>query len=407
MRKGLAAAGVLLLIYLGVGYVLPRVDWLPEVSDPRSAPTAARRHPANAHTLSGVIHVHTDRSHDAVGTEVEVARAARSAGLDFVILSDHLDPTDYERIRGRPARFIDGVLLIRGQETALAGIGRALVVGADTLLRSWGGGLARFDSTLARYDARAIVAHPRSRKDHYRWRSPALAPRIVGWEVLDLADVARARLRSPWILYHLTALLVTYPVGRADGSLLRLYREGFQGPWVAAYDSAFEGRPVTAVAGLDAHPKVRVLGRPVPAYGSFFRTLVNHVVLPHPLSPDPGAALDELMDRVGAGDLFISLGGVRDARRFYSRPSIGHGSSSGPLEPTLLRAGFRGDGPDRLVYRVVRDGATAAWVRGPRLSWRLERGGTYRLEVYRYALRLGALYWNLRPWIFTNPGPRG
>jgi len=71
---------------------------------PLSPPPATRE-------LRGAWHVHTTRS-DGRGSPTDVARAARSAGLDFVVLTDH-NPAELPT----PARE-EGVLLVPGQESS-------------------------------------------------------------------------------------------------------------------------------------------------------------------------------------------------------------------------------------------------------------------------------------------------
>src|SRR5262249_12919939 len=44
--------------------------------------------PPEAHVLAGAVHIHTTYS-DGLGTVPEVAAAAREAGLDFVVITDH------------------------------------------------------------------------------------------------------------------------------------------------------------------------------------------------------------------------------------------------------------------------------------------------------------------------------
>lgn len=395
----------LFVAYLAAGYVAPRLSWV----DARPAAPQLVPLPPISTRAAGALHVHTRRSHDALGDESEVARAAREAGLDFVIITDHRAEDSPDSLWRRQARYEEGVLLVSGQEISLGGgTGRLLVLGLDTALTRWDGGPEAFARLLEQRGAIAIVAHSRSPRVRDSWR-PRETPGIVGWEVFDLADVARARLSGPWVAYHLLALATSVPLGRTHESLLRLYREGFSRPAVAAFDSLRARRPLTALAGLDVHPKRRIAGRLLPGYGPFFKTLVNHVELGGPSPGDPGKAATALAEGLRAGTAFISFGETESARAFTlgvvesdRRPAVGSGEHErGTI--TLLRAGFPNGPPPRLLYRVFRDGDPVAWVRGPELAWPLLGRGTYRLEVHRYGLRLGPIVWNLRPWIFSNP----
>lgn len=399
----------LVVLYLAGGYVVPRVDWIPaqpaiEVDAfgiPPLAPAGVR--------AAGVLHVHTQRSHDAVGSESEVLRAAREADLDFVILADHRSGDSPEELWRTQARYEEGLLLVRGQEISLGrDVGRVLVFGLDTAVTQWQGSLDDLGRRLESDAATAIVAHSRSPRTRDSWR-PRETPGIAGWEVFDFADVGRARLKDPWVVYHLLALAASAPIGRTHESLLRLHRKGFDQPAVAAYDSLYPWTRSTALGGLDAHPKTRVAGRLLPGYAPFFKSMVNHVELPEALPRDAAAALELLGAGLSAGGAFISFGNTQLARNFSlqlvlpGRGAVGIGRAAAWEEGQFLRAGFWGGPTERLIYRVVRDGEHRAWVSGAELAWPLDEPGVYRVEVYRYTLRLGPLTWNLRPWIFANP----
>jgi hypothetical protein len=358
---------------------------------------------------AGALHVHTRRSHDALGSEGEVAEAARAAGLDFVMISDHRPQSAPESDWQVAARQDGGVLLLRGQEISLGdAVGRVLAFGLDTTMTGWTGSPDEFGWVLYNNGATAVVAHARSPRTDDSWR-PGETPGIVGWEVFDLADVGRVRLADHWVVYHLLSLAASVPIGRAHQSLLRLYRRGFEQPHVAAFDSLYASGPITALGGLDAHPKTRIGDGLVPPYEPFFKSIVNHVDLRAPLPPDAAEAAAAITTGIRAGSVFISFGHTGLARNFVLFLAAPGGRTLGPGWPLnwqsglVLRAGFWGGPTKRLLYRVMRDGATAAWVSGAELAWPVPEPGSYRVEVYRYTLRLGPLVWNLRPWIFANP----
>lgn len=400
----------LIVLYLAGGYVLPRIHWIPAEpaieADAFGIPPLA---PAGVRA-AGVLGVHTQRSHDAVGSESEVVQAAREAGLDFVIITDHRSADAPQELWQVQARYEEGVLLVRGQEISLGSdVGRVLVFGIDTAVTHWEGTADELAGTLESEAATAVVAHSRSPRTRDSWR-PRETPGIVGWEVFDLADVGRARLEDPWVVYHLLALAASAPIGRMHESLLRLHREGFDQPAVAAFDSLYPWNRSTALGALDAHPKIRVGGRLVPGYGPFFKSVVNHIELESPLAAsDAAAATDALAAGLNTGGAFISFGSTQLARNFTQqlvasgRGAVGMGRAVAWEEGQYLRAGFWGGPRERLIYRVVRDGEHHAWVSGAELAWPLDEPGVYRVEVYRYTLRIGPITWNLRPWIFASP----
>ena len=415
--------------YLALGYLTTAFDRVPlQEIDPPTTPLPA----LDGTLLSGAFSVHTDRSHDATGTREQVARAAASAGLDFVVIGDH--PPD-DRKPGweiwQPV-FLEGVLIEGGQELRSPEAGKVLAVGVDTTYRRWEGDYPSFASMLVEEEATAFVVHGRGPRGSERWVSPTVRG-MQGWEVLDASEFARHRLRGGWSLYHALTLVAGTPFGLGDEALNHLLREGFETPTVAAFDSFRVSQPLTATAGLNVHPKVGFGSVLLPSYGPAFRTLITHVAARGPVSPDPKEASAALFAGVRGGEAFISVGGAREARGFrmgvVAREGSGLGSTptpedvgpereppdpdletQAPMGSTLpfasnlrLRAGFQQAPGKKLLYRVLRNGEERVWISGPELEWNPQGPGIYRVEVYTYSARLGSVFFRLRPWIFGNP----
>jgi hypothetical protein len=394
----------LFALYMAAGYLttaFTRVDVPPGVAPVTPLPTPERN------LLSGVFSVHTERSHDAWGTREQVGAAASKAGLDFVIIGDH--PPDDRRPGWElwDPRFYDGVLLGGGVELRAPGVGKILAMEVDSTYRRWESDLDSFFQFLEEQDAPAMVVHARGPRGSERWDHEEIGG-IQGFEVLDISEFSRARLGGPWSVYHFTTALVGFPFGLADEALLHTLREGFETPTVAAYDSLRSERTLTATAGLNVHPKLRLGPLLLPSYGPFFRTLVSHLAVEQSLGPDPEGAQDAIGEGIERGELFISLGDDPGARRFRLMAVEGDGTlvpmgANFSFEAgTVLRGGLE-TGSRKLVYRILRDGREADWVLGPELEWEVPGPGIYRVEAYTYSARLGGLFFRLRPWIFANP----
>ncbi len=444
----------LLVLYMAAGYLTTAIR---RVEDVQPAPAPRVPLPSRAGPLlTGVYSVHTGRSHDALGTREQVASAAREADLDFVVVGDH--PRDDRRPDWRiwEPRFLEGVLVVGGQEIRSPRAGKVLALGVDSTYKRWQGEYDSFLAFLEREEATAFVVHGRGPRESERWVQPTVEG-MHGWEILDISEFARHRLEGPWNVYHLITLLGGLPFGWGDEALLHTLREGFDTPSVAAYDSLRLTQELTATAGLNVHPKMEVGPLLFPPYGPFFRTLRAHVTVPGAglpaLPSDPGRARD-LVARVSrAGNLFLALGDDPGGSRFrfaaVQKGGEAEGSGDdgrdagdetvpgdpsgvvrmggvGPFRPgaSVLRAGFAHseesgetarlgrEGPPedahggpgtRLLYRVVRNGVDVAWLAGASLEWPVPDPGVYRVEVYRYTARIGDTFFRLRPWIFSNP----
>jgi len=392
-------------LYMAAGYLTTAFDRI-QVSDSMEP---ALPLPTPERTLvSGVFSVHTQRSHDARGTREQVAAAASAVGLDFVVIGDH--PPDDRRPDWAlwEPEFLDGVLVDGGLELRAPEAGKVLAMGVDSAFRRWEGDIGGFMEFLSHEEATAMVVHGRGPRESERWVHTRISG-VQGWEVLDLSEASRARLRGPWSLYHLITTLLGYPFGLADESLLHSMRDGFDTPTVAAYDSLRQRGPLTATAGLNVHPKLAVGPALIPSYRPFFQTMVSHLAVEMPLSSDPALAQQIISRGLGKGELFISLGdpGTAEFFRLEALPAEGPGVEMGSDAPItsgmVLRGGFQKDPERKVVYRILRDGAEMEWVLGPDLEWSVPGTGVYRVEVYSFGSRMGQLFLRLKPWIFANP----
>ncbi|MFH1762931.1 MAG: glycosyltransferase N-terminal domain-containing protein, partial [Gemmatimonadota bacterium] len=392
-------------IYMVAGYLTTAFRRI-EVADPVS-PILSLPSPERT-LLSGVFSVHTERSHDARGTREQVAAAAASAGLDFVVIGDH--PPDDRRPDWElwGPEFLEGVLIDGAVELRAPEAGKVLAMGVDSTFRQWEGGLGSFLGFLDTRRATSIVVHGRGPRESERWVHRRIGG-VQGWEVLDLSESSRSRFRGPWSLYHLLTSLIGYPLGLADEALLHAMREGFETPAVAAYDSLRLRGPLTATAGLNVHPKLGLGPVLVPSYEPFFRTLVSHLAVAEPLPSDPASAQSVITEGFRQGELFISLGDHQAARGFRMMAVLGegYGAHMGADVPVrsgfFLRGGFEEDPGRKMVYRILRNGREVEWILGPELEWEPTRAGLYRVEVYSYGARMGNVFFRLKPWIFANP----
>ena len=120
-------------------------------------------HSENNQVVKGAFHVHTNRS-DGSGSVEDVAAAARSAGLDFVIFTDHGNGT---RTPDRP-RYLSGVLCLDGLEISTRG-GHYIAVGLrEAAPYPLGGDAEGVVADVRRLGGFGVVAHPFSPKKELR-----------------------------------------------------------------------------------------------------------------------------------------------------------------------------------------------------------------------------------------------
>lgn len=413
------------LVYAAAGYLTSRLGpdpvtgWMVDVevgSATDGGADAALRGAAGPDrsrppvVLRGVLSVHSGRSHDAVGTLEEVVRAAQGTGLDFVVLGDHPGEWRLDGPRVLRPRLREGVLVLQGLELVVADVGRVLAVGLDTVPRIWEGDLQSLVARAEAADGFISVVHPRSPKTRESWKSDR-APGAHAWESFDVSEMARARQKEPWVLYHLVSLLAGLATGGGEGAVVQLWREESWTPAILAFDSIRAQGHVALTGGLNHHPKARLGPVLFPRYEPAFRAVVNHLVLEAPLPAEPEAAQTELLRVLRSGRLFVTLG---DGERATGFGFAGWGPG-GPVpmggravwqEGSGLSVELPPDAGGRLLVRVLRDGDDVGWIEGrpgQRLSWAPDAPGVYRVEVFRAGFALGGLRFGLHPWILSNP----
>jgi len=196
---------------------------------------------ADSRTVRGSLHVHTNRS-DGTGTVDDVAEAARRAGLQFVILTDHGDGT---RVPAPPV-YRGGVLVIDAVEISTTG-GHYVALGLGRAPYRLAGEPRDVVDDVTRLGGFGIVAHPDSPKEELRWRDWSLPFEGIEWLNADsewrnegTVGVARA--------------LVTYWLRGPE-----TITAGFDRPDTpfAEWDALSQYRRVIGVAGHDAHAVFR------------------------------------------------------------------------------------------------------------------------------------------------------
>jgi hypothetical protein len=287
---------------------------------PQSPWTAdALRRPTGALDLRGVVHVHTEASHDSPGTIDAVVAAARSAGVAWVALSEHTRP-------GRLGPFGErgGVTVLPGFEASAAG-GSLLALGVTEL-------------PPATRDAAALV----------RWTRAAGGVAIVGhFERSHLAEPAAFRAAAPdgveLVNLHANSLarrgallwrVPLLPGAVALRTLAFVPEDGF------ARWTALPGPP-PIVGSVDAHARFRLLGPlggTVDRYRETFRLVTTHVWA-------PDARPESVLAALRAGRSYVALEGLApvDAFRFEPRPG-----------------GYQVVAPRRAALALVCDGALVA-----------------------------------------------
>lgn len=370
------------LLFLVIGAIVVVVDGL-KVSLPQGTPGA----PARGETI-GVIHIHTNRSHDGGGDLDDVIQAARWADLSFVAITDH-NVTLEDEVSGRDR----GNILVVGGEEVTTSDGHLLALG---IKKGWREGVPKEPAALIaaakKQGGATFLAHPfGASRDWEDWD-------VSGYSGIEIWNGDAAwRANNP--LELLTDLLI-YTVN-PDLALVRLAKRPEEN--LAKFDELVAKRRMSSICSADAHSHIPVFKWSIsaPGYLRVFKLARQHVLLEEG-ERDAAAIVRALRD----GRSFCALDGVSVASGFVNRIE-GEGLTAGPGQSvpwapgaTLRVSTPQGSGKPRI--KVYKDGVEAFDKRAWRVDEAIQGPGVYRTEVWlRQPGLTGGQRW--MPWILSNP----
>jgi len=328
----------------------------------------------------GSIHLHSLYS-DGGGTVREITAAARRAGLDYVVLTDHdtLRPRDDLWPGWR-----DGVLLMIGVEITCRGRSHVIALGARNVAGLRWKPLRRVLFDLENQGAAAFIAHPHPA---FIMGISLKAGELVDWDVPgftglelwtfmhDICD----RL-TPW---RMPSFLYSWP----------RYVRGPHPQTLAQWDRMTRNRRFPIIGALDNHAiAIPFLGKRFLTYEEGFRTLRTHVLAEELAGTREDA--DLITRALGRGRAFLAMDLWADARGFrFEADDRGEAVLMGDERPWRGPVMLRVRSPVPADLAIICDGLPAAEASGTDLAFRADGPGVYRVEA-----RLGG-----KPWVYTNP----
>jgi hypothetical protein len=345
--------------------------------------------------VRGSLHVHTSRS-DGAGTVEQVALAARDAGLQFVVFTDHGDATRAPD----PPRYVSGVLCVDAVEISTTA-GHYIALGMGQAPYRLAGEPRDVVADVHRLGGFGIVAHPSSSKQELAWRDWNLPFDGIEWLNADSEWRDEGRLA----LFQAAA---TY-FFRAPQTIAALFDRPTA--LLARWDALNGQRPVVGVAGHDVHARV---GRApaddagesgwllqLPSYRAAFLTFAVRARLPQPWSGNAAADAALLVSTIRAGHVYTAIDALATPVSFeFTARGEGRVVQAGDELPIASEVELeaRAPGVPGLSMILLRDGHPVAMGAGTlRVGGRTHGArAVYRVEAYL------AGRGNV-PWILSNP----
>jgi hypothetical protein len=343
--------------------------------------------------VSCAVHVHSTYS-DGTATVPDLLSAARDAGADAVLLTDH--DTLGARRDGWEGMH-ESVFLLVGIEISPKQ-GHYLAFGVDEELSHHGRSAREIAAAVRAAGGIGFAAHPFSAGG--QMLVPSLARRIVlphGWPALDEPDGAEG--------LELWSLTTDAAEGwRTPAEAWRWLRDPetavAQGPpahHLRRWDELSARRRVPAIGGLDGHaPGIRVRGRvrsPL-SHARTFRLLRTHLVAERALTGDVERDRETLVAALRTGSAWLHCPFVAPAEgaRLWAERGDGMSVRIGGechAHSAILRLRL----PRAADIQVLRDGLPWHVTPGSRVDVAIDKPGAYRIEA-----RIGG-----RLWLLSNP----
>ena len=345
-------------------------------------------------TITGAFHVHTNRS-DGGSSPEEIALAAKQAGLQFVVFTDHGNGT---RVPD-PPQYRSGVLTFDGVEISTNG-GHYIAIGLEETPYPLGGEAYSVIEDVRRFGGFGVIAHPGSPRNSLAWTDTSLP--VDGMEWLN----ADSQWRDESILRLLGAGLGYFfrPSETLAAFLDRPIRT------LQMWDEASRTRQIVGFAGHDAHGPVRVgvaeegsvsLGLGFPGYKELFETFSLHLQLDKELVGQADVDAPLVLDALRSGRVFTVVDAVASGVSFdfvvlgkAQRYSMGE---TVPLDDAVELLASVSPIPGSEIV-LMQNGRPIHRTADSSLRYRVSESAVYRVEV----LVDGADADGAVPWIIGN-----
>ena len=321
----------------------------------------------------GVIHVHTNYSHDAHGKFEDVVRVANAQGLDYVIITEH---NTLQPLRDGRQGWHGATLILIGVEISTRS-GHYLALGVTQDIDRYKLTPQQIIDEVNRQGGLGFIAHPYFKNG--RWRDWS----VTGFTGLEAYNVAHDTLDENRLR------LVLWTIGAPAEPFYFSILDRPYDP-LSTWDEMIRrhGR-VVGIGSADAH-EFHFMGLNFAPYTVMFQLIRTHLLTP------PGPLNDRAVyDALRQGHAYLAIELVTEAKGFTFLAEA-HGRARGIMgdevsfEPDLQLSAWL---PAVAQMILFKDGQPLDSVTAQAWQVPVTAPGVYRLEVSRHG----------KPWIFSNP----
>ena len=352
-----------------------------------------KRENQNYNDYKGIIHVHTSLGGHSTGSFDELIDGAAENNLDFVVMTEHtkeLYDTSAQTLQG----IHGGVLFVGGQEVETASDRFLLLPGSPQAAQARQLPTDDFLRQIHALNKLALITYP---EKFNSWNSD-----FDGIEIFSLHTNARkmnpvsAILDTVWTYYSYPELVLADYFKRPDENLQQ-------------FDEVTSQRKSTLFAGSDAHSNIgfhlfgddagnKLINLKIDHYETIFHLVRTHILL----EKDKPLNQETLLDALKNGHAFIGFDVLSNTEGFTFSASNGRENKIQGDDINLLQGiELKAAAPQSARFVVFKNGVKISeTAETSEINIRVEEKGTYRVEVYLYAL--GSPF-DKTPWIISNP----
>jgi len=356
----------------------------------------------NFNEYVGNVHLHTTCS-DGTATHEEIVRIAQSAGLDFVIPTDH-----NVLVKGKEGWYGHTLLLV-GEEVhdtqRVPEANHYLAFNITEDVASYAKNPQALIDAVNAQGGFGFIAHP------FEHSAPLVNEAAFPW--VDWTVTGYTGLE---IWNYMSEFKAHLPNTLQAVLLVYFPQAAMRGPFpetLARWDELLRTRKVVAICGSDAHAITYHLGpllREVFSYRHLFRASNLHILTEETFNGQLDHDKKVIYDALREGHCFTAYDLLGEARGFRftatSAMLVTDCKSGGSKTAEAIMGDeitlqsqvlFEVSSPQRAYIRLLRDGTIVAHTRGKKLHHTAREQGVYRVEAYRRC------FFRKRGWVFTNP----
>lgn len=332
----------------------------------------------------GAIHIHSIHS-DGTGTIEEIARAAKKAGLSWIIVTDHNNMNAKEGL-------YDGVYVIVGEEISPESGNHYVAIDIKEPISS-DMPAEEYIQKVKEQGGFGFIVHPdeqKLRKNSYKslpWQD---------WTIKNFGGIEIWNYMSNWVdKYNSRNLFKILNAYLFRNRVLPAPTEKIMNWWDDLNNENYHIIP--AIGGVDAHAfnikRVFITVKIFP-YKNIFSTVNNVIHLNEPLSDDFEKSKKLILNSIKSGkNTIMNRTWSKDKNPFFAIYNENKKAYPGDFIKLDNYSKLIVELPSKADIRIIHNGKIILQKNAKTLKFEDLTTGKYRLEAY----------YKKRPWIFSNP----